>query len=57
MIRWFVKYGFVIFLFNTIFYSISLTKDTIAPIVFYITMELVCFFNIKSKAFKRSFIS
>lgn len=62
MIRWFVKYGFVIFLFNTIFYSISLTKDTIAPIVFYITMATGLFFlllnpkHLKEVLFHKAFL-
>ena len=62
MIRWFVKYGFVIFLFNTVLYSISLTKDTIAPIVFYITMGTGLFFlllnpkHLKEVLFHKAFL-
>ncbi len=62
MIRWFVKYGFVIFLFNTVLYSISLTKDTIAPIVFYITMATGLFFlllnpkHLKEVLFHKAFL-
>ena len=40
MIRWFIKYGFVLLLFNTIFYSIDETKDNIAPFIFYAVMSL-----------------
>ena len=62
MIRWFVKYGFVIFLFNTVLYSIILTKDTIAPIVFYITMATGLFFlllnpkHLKEVLFHKAFL-
>lgn len=38
MIKWFYKYGFILLLFNTILYSIDLTKDTIAPILFNLIM-------------------
>ena len=62
MIRWFFKYGFVVFLFNTILYSISLTKDTLAPIVFYITMGTGLFFlllnpkHLKEVLFHKAFL-
>ncbi|MBT6808537.1 MAG: O-antigen ligase family protein, partial [Flavobacteriales bacterium] len=36
--KWFLKYGFVVLLFNTILYQIDSTKDTIAPIIFYVLM-------------------
>ena len=36
--RWFLKYGSVLLLFNTILYSINETKDIIAPFIFYIIM-------------------
>ena len=36
--RWFLKYGSVVLLFNTILYSINETKDIIAPFIFYIIM-------------------
>ena len=36
--KWFLKYGFVALLFNTILYQIDFTKDTIAPIIFYVLM-------------------
>lgn len=36
--RWFLKYGSIVLLFNTILYSINETKDTIAPFIFYIIM-------------------
>ena len=38
MIKWFFKYGVVFLLFNTIFYSIDITKDFIALNIFYIIM-------------------
>ena len=46
--KWFIKYGFVVLLFNTIFYSIVETKDFFAPIVFYSIMilgSIIIFFN------------
>ena len=36
--KWFLKYGFVVLLFNTILYQIDSTKYTIAPIIFYVLM-------------------
>ena len=53
MIRWFYKYGFVIYLFNTILYSISWTKDSIAPIFFYLTMGFGVFFLILTPDYSR----
>jgi len=53
MIRWFYKYGFVIYLFNTILYSISWTKDSIAPIFFYLTMGFGIFFLILTPDYSR----
>ena len=53
MIRWFYKYGFVIYLFNTILYSINWTKDSIAPIFFYLTMGLGLFLLILTPSYSR----
>ena len=36
--KWFFKYGSVLLLFNTILYSIDITKDNIAPMIFYFIM-------------------
>ena len=62
MIRWFFKYGYVVFLLNTILYSINSTKDSIAPVIFLVIMFSTLFFliinprQIREVLFHKSFL-
>ena len=46
MIAWFFKYGLVVFILNTILYSIPVTMHTVAPFIFYSLMFLTILFLI-----------